>query len=186
MKTKEGRQLPEKARDEEKFEQFYEKHRKIMFLAAYKVTNDYQLAEDAVSEAMLSVSKRLDSLKSANPLSEASYAVIAARNKALDIMKKGYIESTVPLEDFDAVSDEMMLERLCEKEEFDAVVRSIRKLDSKYRDVLTLYYFNECKIREIAQLLGRNENTVKQQLARGRHKLIEIIRKETKDYDESK
>ena len=184
MKTKEGRQLPEKARDEARFEQFYKKHRKIMFLAAYKVTNDYQLAEDAVSEAMLSVSQRLGSLKSANPLSEASYAVIAARNKALDIMKKGYAESTVPLEDFDAVSDAMTLERLCEKEEFDAVVRSIKMLDSKYRDVLTLYYFNELKVRDIAQLLGRNENTVKQQLARGRHKLIEIIRKETKDYDE--
>lgn len=176
--------MPEKAKDEARIERFYEKHRKIMFLAAYRVTNDYQLAEDAVSEAMLSVSKRIDSLKNANPISEASYAVITARNKAIDIVKKGYTVSTVPLEDFDAVADEMTLERLCEKEEFDAVVRSIKKLDSKYRDVLMLYYFNELKIREIALLLGRNENTVKQQLSRGRHLLIEIIRKETKDYDE--
>ena len=55
---------------------------------------------------------------------------------------------------------------------------SLTFFDEKYRDVLSLYYLNELTVSEIADLLSRKEGTVKQQLARGRHKLINMIEKE--------
>lgn len=54
---------------------------------------------------------------------------------------------------------------------------SIQELDYKYREVLTLYYFNEMKISEIAVLLYIAESTVKTRLKRGRSHLREIIEK---------
>ena len=58
--------------------------------------------------------------------------------------------------------------RHCEFEEL------MRSLDEKYRTILLLYYGEEFKISEIAQLLDMEENTVKTRLARGRQKFREV------------
>ena len=43
-------------------------------------------------------------------------------------------------------------------------------MDEKYRIVLLLYYGEGFKIKEIAQILEMDENTVKTRLSRGRKK----------------
>ena len=78
-------------------------------------------------------------------------------------------------------SEEDTLDGICSRENYSHIVDCILSLDTKYRDVLSLYYLNELNIREIAQTLSRKESTVKQQLSRGRRKLIALIRKETKE-----
>lgn len=50
---------------------------------------------------------------------------------------------------------------------------ALMKTPSKYRDVLYLHYCEEYKVKEIAQIIGAKENTVKSLLKRGR----EILRK---------
>ena len=82
------------------------------------------------------------------------------------------------ISDEDAKEDETALDNICEKENYSYIVSAILSLDEKYRDVLSLYYLNELTVSEISHLLSRKENTVKQQLARGRRKLIYIIEKE--------
>ncbi|KMJ58327.1 RNA polymerase [Bacillus sp. LL01] len=54
---------------------------------------------------------------------------------------------------------------------------AIQKLDYRYREVIILYYFNELKISEIAQLLKAAESTVKSRLKRGRAYLKETLAK---------
>lgn len=44
----------------------------------------------------------------------------------------------------------------------------LQKLDSRYAIILSLYYQSGYSVREIAELLNMNENTVKTRLARGR------------------
>jgi len=46
----------------------------------------------------------------------------------------------------------------------------MNSLDEKYRIVLLLYYGEGFKIKEIAQILEMDENTVKTRLSRGRKK----------------
>ena len=64
------------------------------------------------------------------------------------------------------------------KESYNEIVNAILSLEERYRDVLTLYYLNDLSLSEIAELQGVKENTVKQQLYRGRRKLIDTIKKE--------
>ena len=45
------------------------------------------------------------------------------------------------------------------------------ELDTKYRDVIYLYYCEKYKVNEIAQILKKSPNTVKTLLRRGREKL---------------
>lgn len=50
---------------------------------------------------------------------------------------------------------------------------ALMKTPSKYRDVLYLHYCEKYKVKEISQIIGVKENTVKSLLKRGR----EILRK---------
>ena len=61
------------------------------------------------------------------------------------------------------------------------------QLPIKYREVLILHYYDDYKIREIAELLQMSENTVKTRLVRGREKLKPLlvdIEWEVLQYDE--
>lgn len=55
---------------------------------------------------------------------------------------------------------------------------AVRSLDPKYRAVIYLHYMEGYKASEIAKILGRRENTVYSQLARGRELLKEALRDE--------
>ena len=48
---------------------------------------------------------------------------------------------------------------------------ALMQTDPKYREVLYLYYCEQYKVDEIAGILGKNPNTVKTLLKRGREKL---------------
>ena len=49
--------------------------------------------------------------------------------------------------------------------------QAIRHLRLEYREVICLHYLEGLSVKEISDILGRNENTVKTHLARGREKL---------------
>lgn len=54
----------------------------------------------------------------------------------------------------------------------------MNNMDEKYRVILTLYYSEGFKIREIAQILDMDENTVKTRLARGRRQFANLYQME--------
>lgn len=51
---------------------------------------------------------------------------------------------------------------------------ALMKLEPDYREVIYLYYVERMKVREIADVLGKKQNTVKTLLSRGREKLRQI------------
>lgn len=176
---------PNKASDEanrQKLRQLYEKYKNRMYISACRILCDPFAAEDAVHEAFVAISRNVEKIGNIDSVSTASYCIKAAKNTAINMTMKKRRESVVPIEEVDEAFDESMLDMICSKENFNIIVESIMSLDEKYRDVLSLYYLNEFTVKELANLLSRKESTVKQQLARGRKKLINIISKEMEDY----
>ena len=58
------------------------------------------------------------------------------------------------------------------KTEEAADLRSaLEQLKPEYREVICLFYLQDLSVKMIAEVLGRNESTVKTQLARAREKL---------------
>lgn len=51
---------------------------------------------------------------------------------------------------------------------------ALMKLEPDYREAVYLYYVEQMKVREIGEILGKNQNTVKTLLSRGREKLRQI------------
>lgn len=165
-----------------KLRQIYEKYKNRMYISACRVLQDPTLAEDAVHDTFIALSRNIEKIHDVDSICTASYVTKAAKNRALNMVKKNAKESILPIEEIDEVFDESMLDMICSKENFKIIVDAIMSLDERYRDVLSLYYLNELTVREIANLLARKETTVKQQLVRGRRKLINIITKEIDGY----
>lgn len=63
-----------------------------------------------------------------------------------------------------------------EDDDAQLVREALIKLPAKYRIVIYLYYYEEYKAKEIAQLLGRRESTVQTWLARGRKQMEAVLR----------
>lgn len=166
--------------DKEKLRLLYDRYKNRMYITACKVLGDPQRAEDAVHDAFIAVSKHLDRIDDIDSVSTASYMIKAARSRALNIMRMGLPEKETDLDEAQAKADEDLLDEICRKESYKEIVSAILSLEERYRDVLTLYYLNDLSVSEIAALQGVKENTVRQQLFRGRQKLINTINKEDK------
>ena len=65
-----------------------------------------------------------------------------------------------------------------EEEEEGELIEQIKKLPDKYQEVIYLYYYEEYSVKEMAQMLDRNESTIQTQLAAARKKLKKYIEKE--------
>lgn len=62
-----------------------------------------------------------------------------------------------------------------EKKMDNPVMQAVSKLPSKYRSCVHLFYFEELSIKEIAQMTGQKESTVKSRLYRAREMLKEML-----------
>ncbi|WP_241774636.1 MULTISPECIES: sigma-70 family RNA polymerase sigma factor [Lysinibacillus] len=69
-------------------------------------------------------------------------------------------------------------DELIEAKERSHIGAAILKLPLTYREPIILYYYEEMKIAEIAQVLGIVENTVKTRLRRAREILKSDLKQE--------
>lgn len=65
--------------------------------------------------------------------------------------------------------------------ENNEVMEAVMSLPEKYRSVIHLYYFEEYATKEIAEIMGKKESTIRSLLKRGREKLETIL---SEKYDE--
>jgi RNA polymerase sigma-70 factor (ECF subfamily) len=52
---------------------------------------------------------------------------------------------------------------------------AVEQLRPDYREVIKLYYLDDLSVKEIAQILNKNENTIKTQLSRAREILRSVM-----------
>lgn len=70
-----------------------------------------------------------------------------------------------------------------EREDLSFVWEAVKGLPVRDREVIHLFYYEGFSTREIAQILGQKEATVRSRLMRGRGKLREVL-KEAYDFEE--
>ena len=128
----------------------------------YKVARSYLHndadAADAISETVLACFEKLNTLR--QPQYFRTWLVRILIRKCQDMLRA--CRHSVPLEEIAQVG---YTDPGHARVEFLALLDS---LDEKYRTVLLLYYGEGFKIREIAQVLERKEETVKTLLKRAR------------------
>ncbi|MGN1250240.1 MAG: RNA polymerase sigma factor [Candidatus Spyradocola sp.] len=79
----------------------------------------------------------------------------------------------------DELNEELAAEQ---REDLSFVWQAVKLLPQNYREVIHLYHHEGLSTAQIAQVLGRNESTVRSDLRRGRLKLRELL-KEAYDFE---
>lgn len=164
----------------DKLERLYNRYKKKMIYSAYQILHNMYDAEDAVSEAIISVANNIENVPDADTEAALSYMCRAARSRAINILearnrRKAHEESLDS--ENDAVSDETDIE-IPDTAEYDRIVSCIRSLPDIYGDVLYLHFVQNLSAGEISVQLGRSIHTVRQQLVRGKKLLTAVLKKE--------
>ena len=165
--------------DEDAFQELYRRYHRLVFYVAYQVTKNHADAEEVVQETFVQVTRSIDSLK--DPEQFKSWVGRIAYTKAITMLRKNR-DQQLSDQQLEMLSNKTELRwDYCpdEKSHHDADMRVLHecmaKLKLPYREVLTLYYFAQLNIKEIADLTQYPEGTVKSRLLYGKKYLREEI-----------
>lgn len=127
------------------------------------------LTEEVFIKALLSIDKYKD-----KGLPYSNYLMKIATNLVNDFIKKK--KRLILKDDIEIEYKEDFLDS--EERKFLLIQKSLLKLPIKYQNVLALKIFEKKKIKEIADILNLNENTIKTILKRGSEKLKKELAKD--------
>lgn len=95
-------------------------------------------------------------------------------SRVWDALPSGYVPEQQLQRMFEAEKAEMEAE-MEDFEDFLRVQRALKMVDMKYQEVIALRYFEQKSVREIADILDKNEGTVKSLISRGLNKLAALL-----------
>ena len=166
------------AGDQQAFSQLYLRYQsKLVRYCARVLKDDVAQAADIVDEAMFDVWRSAGNFAGRSKPSTWIYSI--ARNKLISWLRK---TSEVTLEDesiLDALIDPAATpaEELAMDDMQQQLLRLMDQLTDEHREVLKLTYFEDKSVKEVAELLGISENTVKTRMFYARKRLAQLLDK---------
>jgi RNA polymerase sigma-70 factor (ECF subfamily) len=157
------------------FERLVERYERKVYRLCCSLLRDPDQAQDAAQESLVRVWKALSKYDQRASLSTWIYTI--TRNRCLTAIERR--------RDLDSLSDPEVEHEAeaaqavgpASEQDHLAVLRElVDALPERYRRVLTLFYYEERSVAEVAQMLGLPEGTVKTNLFRARAALIEQLR----------
>ena len=165
------------------FNLIFDMYSGTMLKVACGITRDKHLAEDAVQESFLRISKNLERLADIYSPETRGYILTITRNASLSVLKvrKGITDRECPLDEIENVQESCDIEQeVISKAGFEELVSTIRELPKIYADVLYMDWVMELSIHEISVQLGLQEDTVKKRINRGKKTLQKQLIKKLK------
>jgi RNA polymerase sigma-70 factor (ECF subfamily) len=178
----EERLLKDIKSDPHKFGEIYDAFYSRIFGYVFRRTANYDAAKDIAAETFLKAYAGIGTFKWRN-ISVLHWLYRIATNElnkyfdaslyTPESLRRIHEEYSVDLTDYSTAETERIRveEELETHREFVRVNDLLQKLDMKYQDVISLRYYEQKSIKEIAIILGKREGTVKSLLSRGIDKL---------------
>lgn len=176
MNLNEEKKIIERAKkDPEAFGKLYDENYQKIFGYILKRVANLDIAKDITSETFLKALKNLWKFRWKN-ISLSSWLYRIANNEIVNFFRKRRFISLEKISEPSTTlnpSTEILEaeEELKKHRDFLKLQKEISKLEIKYQEVITLKFFERKKIREIAEILGKREGTIKSLLHRGLEKL---------------
>lgn len=169
------------------FDELYRSCSGKLYRMAYFITGNRSDSEDVLQETFVKCYLHRATLKQPERFEPWLYQILVRTAWRLERRKKGRSEVSFEgiLENEDETkSTEYIredgktagpLETILETETATEIQQAVNRLDIKYRTVILLYYYNELSTREIADITGTLEGTVKSRLFKARKRLKEQL-----------
>lgn len=159
-----------------KFTRLYEKYRYLLWYVAKDILKDKDLAEDAVQEAYLTLTRHMDQVEEVDSPRTKRFLVTITKSRAIDILRRERRMDVTEYEDaLGDVTDGDALDAYLAVETYEQIVTAIRNLDENYRVVLECRYLHEMTEKETAEMLGLTQKTVNVRIWRARKKLQQVL-----------
>jgi len=184
MDLEREKELVERAkRDTEAFAELYDHYYPRLFGYVLRRTASVEIAQDVTSEAVFKAMKNLRQFEWRGlPFSSWLYRIATheiANHYSKTRQGQFLLEAasdSISIDSCPAESDVLEAEAdLKRHEEYLALHANMSKLPVKYQEVIALRFFEDKQIKEIAQILGKREGTVKSLLHRALKKLGELM-----------
>lgn len=168
------------AGDVQAFASLVDRYKHMVYTLAMKIVKHTEEAEEISQDVFLKVFQVLNTFKGDSKFSTWLYKI--AYYRSLDYLKKqkrqlntSSIDSEI---EFHLPSIEGVLDQFEVQERKQAIKRAIDKLPEADAVVITLHYFEELSLKEIAEVMNMEANTVKVRLFRSRKRLAVILKNE--------
>ena len=155
----------------------FARHRAAIYRWLVRLAGEEALAEDLLSDVFLDVWRKARSFEGRSSVS--TWLLAIARHKALSARRRTQAERAVELDDEvastmaePADNPELLLEK---KDREDLLRRSLARLSPEHGEVNDLTYYHGKSIKEIAEIVGINEATVKSRTFYARKRLAQLV-----------
>ena len=149
--------------------QLYDRYSKAMYTAAYRITSDFELANDVLQEAFIKVFRALPGFRRESTLG-AWIKSIVIRTALSRIKREPYFEPLETHQQNDAIDWGHRLD-------VEYLEKAIQALPEGYRAVFVLVEVEGYPHKEVAEMLGISVGTSKSQLFYAKKRLRESISK---------
>lgn len=159
--------------DRAAFGALYDRYIERVYRFVYYKTFDKEVSEDIVSQVFIKAYERIGSFdaKKGN-FSQWIYSI--ARNAVIDHFRVA--KRTVPIEDiFDLGEDERTEAKIDARDLLKKVESYLSKLSPRQREIVTLRVWEEMPYRDIAEIVGGSEDSVKMMFSRTIRELREKL-----------
>ena len=152
----------------------FARHRLAIYLWLLRLVDDEALADDLLSDVFLDVWRKASSFERRSSVSTwllaiARHKALSARRRRTDVELNNDLASTVA---DPADNPELVLER---KNREELLRHSLARLSPEHGEVIDLTYYHGKSIKEIAEIIGINEATVKSRTFYARKRLAELV-----------
>jgi RNA polymerase sigma factor (sigma-70 family) len=155
-----------------------DRYKDMVFTLSLKMLKDREEAEEVSQDTFVKVYQSISKFNGESKFSTWIYKV--AFNTCLDRLKKNKRSQPIAgLDEFteqEAISLMNVLDSIEERERKQMIQDCLHGLPGEDSFLLTLYYFEEHPLEEIAKIIGINPNNVKIRLYRSRKKLAVLLK----------
>lgn len=169
--------------DQDALAELYERTYSSVYTAVRTMVSDDDEALDILQDSYLKAFRSLDKLE--DPEKFRAWIKRIARNQTIDVLrqKQPIVFSTLESEDSDGLPEfedeceEHLPEAVIDRQETARLMREILDtLPEEQKVAISLFYYEQMSVKEIAEELGVAENTVKSRLNYGRKKVEKEVR----------
>lgn len=158
--------------DMNSLEPVYEKYKDNIFAIGFNYFKNSIEADDVVQETFLKLARSGKEFENEEHL--RNWLIRVAVNECKRVSLSSWVKKKVRLEEYTGQID-------FDTNEESRVFTAVMSLPKKYRQVIHLYYYEDCCTAEIADYLGISQTAVTTRLLRGRKKLKEDLLEVWKD-----
>lgn len=158
----------------------YESHKRLFFQCAVRITQNRELAEDAVHEAFVSILEHPEKLQTMSEHEILKWCMVIVKHKAIDQLRARSRLCHVPEEQLTNVAATTdSLDDIVVNQELSASVRSyLNALDAESRLILEMKYGLHMRYSEIAAQLHVSEKYVDNHMMLAKRKLRKWLEQE--------